>query len=121
MQALRDAGIRIAIDDFGTGYSSLAYLMHFPISALKIDRSFIKDLSRDASAAAIVRTIIEMAHALGFTVIAEGVESASQAEFLRRHGCEQAQGDYFARPMPVAEFTALIAAGMVTSGGASRT
>ena len=121
MQALRDAGIRIAIDDFGTGYSSLAYLMHFPISALKIDRAFIKDLSGDASAAAIVRTIIEMAHALGFTVIAEGVESAPQAEFLRRHGCEQAQGYYFARPMPVAEFTALIAAGLVTSGGADRT
>jgi diguanylate cyclase (GGDEF)-like protein len=113
MQALRGAGIRIAIDHFGTGYSSLAYLMHFPISALKIDRSFIKDLSGDASAAAIVRAIIEMAHALGFTVIAEGVESAPQAEFLRRHGCEQAQGDYFARPMPVAEFTALIAAGLV--------
>ena len=115
MHALREAGIRIAIDDFGTGYSSLAYLTQFPISSLKIDRSFVKDVDSDASAAAIVRAIIEMAHTLGFTVIAEGVETAPQAAFLRRHGCEQAQGYLFARPIPVAEFTALIAAGMVSS------
>jgi len=103
MRALREAGIRIAIDDFGTGYSSLAYLTRFPVKALKIDRSFVADVFSDHADAAIVRTIIEMAHQLGFTVVAEGVETDRQAAFLRQFGCEQAQGYLFARPMPAAE------------------
>jgi EAL domain-containing protein (putative c-di-GMP-specific phosphodiesterase class I) len=109
MRALREAGMRIAIDDFGTGYSSLAYLTRFPIGALKIDRSFVKDMSSDKGDATIVRTIIEMAHTLGFTVVAEGVETDRQAAFLRQFGCEQAQGFLFARPMLAAEVTAFIA------------
>ena len=103
MRALRDFGIGIAIDDFGTGYSSLAYLTRFPVKALKIDRSFVADVFSDRADAAIVRTIIEMAHQLGFTVVAEGVETDRQAAFLRQFGCQQAQGFLFARPMPAAE------------------
>jgi diguanylate cyclase (GGDEF)-like protein len=103
MRALCDAGMRIAIDDFGTGYSSLAYLTRFPVSALKVDRSFVRDMSSDKNAATIVRTIIEMAHSLGVTVIAEGVETEAQATLLRLLRCEQAQGYLFGRPMPVEE------------------
>jgi diguanylate cyclase (GGDEF)-like protein/PAS domain S-box-containing protein len=103
MRALRDAGMRIAIDDFGTGYSSLSYLTRFPVAALKIDRSFVKDMWNDKGDANIVRTIVEMAHSLGFTVIAEGVETEQQAAFLRALRCEQAQGYLFARPMPADE------------------
>jgi EAL domain-containing protein (putative c-di-GMP-specific phosphodiesterase class I) len=102
MRALRESGMRIAIDDFGTGYSSLAYLTRFPVEALKIDRSFVADVFSDRADAAIVRTIIEMAHQLGFTVVAEGVETDRQAAFLRQFRCEQAQGFLFARPMPAA-------------------
>jgi EAL domain-containing protein (putative c-di-GMP-specific phosphodiesterase class I) len=110
MRSLREAGIRIAIDDFGTGYSSLAYLTRFPVKALKIDRSFVADVFSDHADAAIVRTIIEMAHQLGFTVVAEGVETDRQAAFLRQFGCEQAQGYLFAKPMPAADVRALMIA-----------
>jgi diguanylate cyclase (GGDEF)-like protein len=103
MQALCAAGMRIAIDDFGTGYSSLAYLTRFPINALKIDRSFVADMPHDESDAAIVRTIVEMAHSLSFTVIAEGVETEEQASLLHLLRCEQAQGYLFATPMPARE------------------
>jgi diguanylate cyclase (GGDEF)-like protein len=108
MRTLRDEGVRIAIDDFGTGYSSLAYLTRFPVAALKIDRSFVAGIGREASDAAIVRTIIEMARSLGTTVIAEGVETQAQVGFLRRFGCHQAQGYFFAPPMPIGEFIRLI-------------
>src|SRR2546423_5237669 len=108
LRALGDAGVRIAIDDFGTGYSSLAYLTRFPLASLKIDRSFVADVLSDEADATIVRTIIDMAHTLGFTVIAEGVELDSQAAFLRKLGCEQAQGFLFARPMPEAELRKLL-------------
>jgi EAL domain-containing protein (putative c-di-GMP-specific phosphodiesterase class I) len=109
LRALGDAGLRIAIDDFGTGYSSLAYLTRFPLASLKIDRSFVQKVLSEEVDATIVRTIIDMAHTLRFTVIAEGVESDAQAAFLRKLGCEQAQGFLFARPMPAADFTDLIA------------
>ena len=108
MRALRDAGMRIAIDDFGTGYSSLAYLNRFPVSSLKIDRSFVKDMAKNKDDATIVRTIIEMAHSLSFTVVAEGVETEEQATFLRLLRCEQAQGYLFAKPMPREEFVKLL-------------
>jgi diguanylate cyclase (GGDEF)-like protein/PAS domain S-box-containing protein len=108
MRALSDAGIRVAIDDFGTGYSSLSYLTRFPVAALKIDRSFVADVLEDQADAAIVRTIIDMAHTLGFIVVAEGVETEAQAAFLRGLGCEQAQGYYFAKPMPEAELRSLL-------------
>ena len=107
MRALCDAGMSIAIDDFGTGYSSLAYLTRFPVSALKIDRSFVRNMSRDKNDATIVRTIIEMAHSLGFTVIAEGVETEEQATLLHLLRCEQAQGYLFGRPMPAHELIRL--------------
>jgi EAL domain-containing protein (putative c-di-GMP-specific phosphodiesterase class I) len=109
MRSLREAGMRIAIDDFGTGYSSLAYLTRFPVGSLKIDRSFVASINEDASAGAIVRTIIEMAHTLGFTVVAEGIETEAQADYLRRHRCEQGQGYLFARPMAAADLAALLA------------
>ena len=110
LRALGKAGLRVAIDDFGTGYSSLAYLTRFPLASLKIDRSFVSHALTDKADATIVRSIVDMAHTLGFTVIAEGVESGPQAEFLRDLGCEQAQGFLFARPMGAAAFTAHIAA-----------
>jgi diguanylate cyclase (GGDEF)-like protein/PAS domain S-box-containing protein len=113
MRKLRDEGIRIALDDFGTGYSSLAYLTRFPVAALKIDRSFVAGIGRESSDPAIVRTIIEMARTLDFTVIAEGVETEAQVRFLRRFGCHQAQGYYFARPMSIEGFIALIGSGTI--------
>jgi diguanylate cyclase (GGDEF)-like protein len=103
MRALCDAGMSVAIDDFGTGYSSLAYLTRFPVSALKIDRSFVRDMTRDKNDATIVRTIVEMAHSLGYTVIAEGVETEEQATLLHLLRCEQAQGYLFGAPVPVEE------------------
>ena len=106
MKSLADAGVRIAIDDFGTGYSSLAYLTRFPVSALKIDRSFVKDIEHDAQDAVIVRTIVEMAHTLGFRVVAEGVETENQLAFLHGLGCDQAQGFLFAHPMGAEELGA---------------
>jgi EAL domain-containing protein (putative c-di-GMP-specific phosphodiesterase class I) len=110
LRALGESGVRIAVDDFGTGYSSLSYLTRFPLASLKIDRSFVADVLDDEADATIVRTIVEMAHTLGFTVIAEGVERDSQAAFLRALGCEQAQGFLFARPMSADEFSALVLA-----------
>jgi diguanylate cyclase (GGDEF)-like protein len=107
MRALCDAGLRIAIDDFGTGYSSLAYLTRFPVSALKIDRSFVREMSRDKNDATIVRTIIEMAHSLDFTVIAEGVETEEQASLLQLLRCEQAQGYLFMAPVPAPQIVRL--------------
>jgi diguanylate cyclase (GGDEF)-like protein/PAS domain S-box-containing protein len=105
---LRDLGIKIAIDDFGTGYSSLSYLKHWRVDALKIDRSFIRDLVTDASDLAIVSAIVAMARQLRITVIAEGIEGYQQAELLSRLGCALGQGYLFARPMPADECLALL-------------
>lgn len=100
LKYLKSIGLKISIDDFGTGYSSLAYLKRFPLDALKVDRSFVRDISSDADDAAITRAIIGMAHSLGLKVIAEGVETEAQLAFLKAHGCEQMQGYYFSRPVP---------------------
>jgi EAL domain-containing protein (putative c-di-GMP-specific phosphodiesterase class I) len=107
LRSLCDAGMRIAIDDFGTGYSSLSYLTRFPPGSLKIDRSFVKNMFDDPGHATIVRIVIEMAHTLGFSVVAEGVETEQQADLLRLLRCELAQGYLFARPMPAAELVKL--------------
>ncbi len=110
---LKRLGIRISLDDFGTGHSSLAYLKRFPIDTLKIDQSFIRDITRDPDTAAIVTAIIAMGHSLRLKVIAEGVEFTDQATFLKRHDCDQMQGYLINAPMPAAELGAILAAGEV--------
>jgi diguanylate cyclase (GGDEF)-like protein/PAS domain S-box-containing protein len=99
LRNLKGLGVHIAIDDFGTGYSSLSYLRRFPIDILKIDQSFVNDLTVNADDAAIVGSIISLAHSLRLQVIAEGVETAEQLAFLHTHGCDQMQGYYFSRPI----------------------
>jgi len=101
-------GIRISMDDFGTGYSSLAQLKHLPISKLKIDRSFVKDLSEDENDRVIAKTIIAMGHSLGLIVVAEGVETVEQQEFLVQEGCDLIQGYLLSRPLSVEQFSALL-------------
>ncbi len=101
---LRDAGIRTALDDFGVGYSSLAHLRDLPMYRLKIDRSFTVECMRDARTLTIVKSVIEMAHNLGLTVTAEGIETAEQQDWMHQLGCDSAQGYFFARPMPAEEF-----------------
>jgi len=111
VRAVRELGVHVAIDDFGTGYSSLAYLKHFPIEALKIDRSFVADLGRDSNDAAICAAIIAMGRQLGLKIVAEGVETKEQLQFLATHGCTLAQGFYIARPMEAAEMQKVLRIG----------
>jgi diguanylate cyclase (GGDEF)-like protein/PAS domain S-box-containing protein len=108
LRAIRKLGVRLAIDDFGTGYASLAYLGQFPVDILKIDRSFIDQIDRRRDSRALARAIIELGRSLKLTTVAEGVETAGQADLLLRFGCEHAQGFLFARPMPAAGLTALL-------------
>jgi EAL domain-containing protein (putative c-di-GMP-specific phosphodiesterase class I) len=102
-------GLHLSIDDFGTGYSSLSALQQFPIGTLKIDQSFVRDASEDAGDATIVRTIIEMGRSLGMEVIAEGVESRAQLEFLLSNNCLYAQGRLFGEPCTAADLNVLLA------------
>lgn len=113
---MKALGVKLSIDDFGTGYSSFAYLRTFPIDVLKIDRSFVGDVARDADDAAIVVSIIALAHNLKLRVVAEGVETAEQLDYLRRHGCDEAQGYYFSHPLPAHEVETLLHAAVQDSG-----
>ena len=108
LRKLKSLGVHISIDDFGTGYSSLSYLRRFPIDVLKIDQSFVRELSIDADDAAIVRAIITLAHSLRLEVIAEGVENAAQLDFLRAEGCDLMQGYHYSRPLGAEAFEQLL-------------
>ncbi|MGI8610262.1 MAG: EAL domain-containing protein [Candidatus Dormibacteria bacterium] len=110
LRELKALGLKISIDDFGTGYSSLAYLKRFPLDELKVDKSFVDGLGRDPEATAIIAAVMGMAHALGLSVVAEGVETEEQAERLRALGCDEAQGFYYARPQPAREIDELLLA-----------
>lgn len=109
LEMLHRKGVPISIDDFGTGYSALGYLKRFPVNTIKIDRSFVSDVTEDAEDASLCEMIISIAHHLGMKVVAEGVESRAQWEFLRQKGCDFAQGYYMGRPMPLSDFMDYIA------------
>lgn len=110
LQAFRDMGVRLAIDDFGTGYSSLSNLKKFPVDTIKIDGSFIRDLSDHADNRGIAEAIIAMGRTLSLTVIAEGVETKAQADFLRERACDEFQGFYFSKAVTAGQFAQLLGA-----------
>lgn len=116
MNVLKAVGVSFSLDDFGTGYSSLAYLKRLPLDQVKIDKSFVSDMLADANDAVITRTIIDLARGLGFSVIAEGVETAAQRDFLMLHGCHDFQGYFFSRPVPLNQFEAYLHATQETAG-----
>ena len=109
LRQLSELGIAISLDDFGTGYSSFAHIQRLPISALKIDRSFVSGVQKNLDDATIVKAMINLAHSLNMEVIAEGAETVEQVDFLREHECDQVQGYYFSRPISYDDFLVLLA------------
>ena len=117
LERLKALGVDIAVDDFGTGFSSLSYLSGLPVDCLKIDRAFVMKVSKEGRDAAIAQAIISLGHTLGLRVIAEGVETAEQLNFLRKHGCDEGQGYLFARPCDATTVVALLARGTLATQG----
>jgi EAL domain-containing protein (putative c-di-GMP-specific phosphodiesterase class I) len=120
LHAVREIGVTVALDDFGTGYSSLSYLRRFPVDALKIDKSFVRFISTAGDAIPLVTAVIAMAQSLKLRVIAEGVETFEELEFLRNHQCDEAQGFYFSRPVPAQQFAKLLRTGIREAAPVSR-
>jgi diguanylate cyclase (GGDEF)-like protein/PAS domain S-box-containing protein len=119
LRALREIGVRLVLDDFGTGYSSLSYLKHLPLDTIKIDRSFVVELTGDDANLPIVHAVISLAHGLGIEVVAEGIETAEQLGWLRQLACDRGQGFYFARPLPAERLTELLRADRPLGGPAA--
>jgi EAL domain-containing protein (putative c-di-GMP-specific phosphodiesterase class I) len=121
LNQIKERGIALAIDDFGTGYSSLSYLKNFPLDRIKIDRSFLAEVVQSRDDAAIVAAIITMAATLNLRVMAEGVETREQLDFLIDRGCHETQGYFFSRPITAEALAALVIADFITPPGASLT
>ena len=109
LRELKAMGLRLAVDDFGTGYSSLSYLTQFPIDALKVDQSFVREISSEGEGSPIITAVISMGRSLNHRVIAEGVETQAQLAFLQAQHCEEGQGFHFSRPLDADRFAALLA------------
>ncbi|MCG8634210.1 MAG: EAL domain-containing protein [Desulfobacterales bacterium] len=120
LKKLAGVGLNLAIDDFGTGYSNLSYLVRFPVSTLKIDRTFIKDLENDDSMAGLTHSIISMSKNLNLKIVAEGAENEQHISFLKKHGCDVVQGYYYSKPVPAADFSKLLETGTIKIRESSR-